>query len=244
MGELYSLATRSAVKQFVADTDRAIRTGQLAPGGSFSLPEAAEKLSVRWPALRDQLAPLERAGLLSVGALGTATVAPLDIEELESVARLIRVLRPELDARASAHRAPEAAQRIRAVLIPSSLLAGECLTDDDWDSTVDAGFELWRGAISEVEIAQVRLLLSALRRYQRLGAEHLLVDIELTGVFVRETCAALEGILSTDPDVAFTHSMRVVDRIHELARLSLAGAEADASTSRTFAGRRPLFRLM
>jgi hypothetical protein len=239
------LAKASAVKRFVANTERAIRAGRLAPGGSFSLLDVAEELSVRWPALRARLAPLEREGLLAVGVGGTMTVAPLDARELEAMCRLGRLVLPDMHARASACMDPERAKRFRESLewIQAPDRYRE-VGDAEWDQPVEAGAQLWRDVASKVEIQQARLVCVSMQRYQRLGAARLLSDPAGTSFLERELPVAYRGVVSDDPVVVLKHSAKMADHAIEVARHSLRAAEADATARRAFAGKRPLLKLL
>jgi hypothetical protein len=247
VAELYSLDTRAAVKQFVTYTERAIRAGRLAPGGSFSLREAAEELSVRWAALRMQLEPLEREGLLAVGWNGTATVAPLDIEEFEAMGRFRLLVLPDMAARASTRRDSETITRQRAGWtwvddLDQFPIPAHAHRDGNWTGT--AMDEFWRGAASQVEIRQATMLFDAVQRYHRLGYLSLLDDVAEARAWQRDFQTGFQGLLVADPAEAHEASVRVNERAIEVSRRSLRIAQADGSSSRAFAGKRPSLKLV
>ncbi len=78
---------------------RAILSGRLAPGSSFSLRKIAEMLDVSFIPVRESLRILESEGLVITRPGHSARVAPLDLEELQAIYRLRRQLEPEIGRR-------------------------------------------------------------------------------------------------------------------------------------------------
>lgn len=78
---------------------RSILSGGLAPGQEFSLRELAEMLRVSIIPVREALRSLESQGLVHMRPGRSAIVAPLDLDELQSIYRLRRRLEPEIAQR-------------------------------------------------------------------------------------------------------------------------------------------------
>lgn len=78
---------------------RSILSGTLAPGQSFSLREIAGLLNVSFIPVREALRNLEGEGLVITRPGRSATVAPLDLEDLRAIYRLRRILEPEIARR-------------------------------------------------------------------------------------------------------------------------------------------------
>ena len=192
-----------------------------------------------------QFAPLEREGLLVVGANGTATVAPLDADELESMLRFARLVLPGLHARSVAYRGQETVTRSPETQewLPADL-AQYLPANPGGDRLGEVSMRLVRGIASEVEIQQVTLLYSSMGRYQRLGLFGVLSGPALAHGLLHELSARFAGLATPDPAVACEHAHRVADHVEELARRSLRVAEADGAHSRTFAGKSPLLKLV
>jgi hypothetical protein len=247
VGQLYSLEARSAVKQFVTDTERAIRAGRLEPGGGFSLREPAEQRSIRWPVLRAQLSPLERDGLLAVGSNGSVTVAPLDANEIEGMARFRLLVLPDLAARAAARRRPEATTRLRVARSWASSvdqLPVPANTDLDGMWSGPGMTEFWRDAASTVEIQQALLFFANVQRYQRLGFLYLVNESTEALELQRDLHAGFGDLVSTDPVAALAAAIRVNELQNEICRLAPRVAETAATRSRVFADKRPALRLV
>lgn len=73
-----------------------IVSGDLAPGQSLSLRKLADQLGVSIIPVRDALRMLEAEGLVVNPPGRSATVAPLDLDELHAIYRTRRLLEPDL----------------------------------------------------------------------------------------------------------------------------------------------------
>src|SRR6202012_921096 len=78
---------------------RSILSGALSPERELSLRELAEMLGVSIIPVREALRSLESEGLVLTRPGRSARVAPLDLEELQSIYRLRRRLEPEIAQR-------------------------------------------------------------------------------------------------------------------------------------------------
>lgn len=93
------ITSRSAAEQVTIELRRAILSGALAPGRKISLREIAEMLGVSFIPVRDALRDLESQGLVIAQRGRSAVVAPLDLDDLDAIYRLRRVLEPEIAGR-------------------------------------------------------------------------------------------------------------------------------------------------
>src|ERR1700722_3430787 len=89
------IESRSVADQVMLELRRSILSGALQPGREFSLRELAEMLQVSIIPVREALRSLENQGLVQMRPGRSAVVAPLDLDELQSIYRLRRRLEPE-----------------------------------------------------------------------------------------------------------------------------------------------------
>ncbi len=92
----------SVSEQVTTELRRSILSGALAPGESLSLRKLAAVLNVSFIPVRDALRVLEGEGLVVNPPRGSATVAPLDLDELHAIYRMRRMLEPDLVRRSFA----------------------------------------------------------------------------------------------------------------------------------------------
>ena len=88
------IQSRSVVEQVMTELRRSILSGALEPGREFSLRELAEMLHVSIIPVREALRGLESEGLVVTRPGRSALVAPLDLDELQGIYRLRRLLEP------------------------------------------------------------------------------------------------------------------------------------------------------
>ena len=93
------IESRSVADQVMTELRRSILSGALEPGREFSLRELAEMLQVSIIPVREALRSLESQGLVQMHPGRSAVVAPLDLDELQSIYRLRRRLEPEIAQR-------------------------------------------------------------------------------------------------------------------------------------------------
>jgi DNA-binding GntR family transcriptional regulator len=93
------IESRSVADQVMTELRRSILSGALEPGREFSLRELAELLQVSIIPVREALRSLENQGLVQMRPGRSAAVAPLDLDELQSIYRLRRRLEPEIAQR-------------------------------------------------------------------------------------------------------------------------------------------------
>jgi DNA-binding GntR family transcriptional regulator len=78
---------------------RSILSGVLPPGQSYSLRELASMLEVSFIPVREALRNLESEGLVVFSRGRSATIAPIDFDDLHAIYRLRRLLEPDLARR-------------------------------------------------------------------------------------------------------------------------------------------------
>src|ERR1700733_2930656 len=93
------IESRSVADEFFLAFGRCILTGGLEPGRELSLRELAGVLQVSIIPVREALRSLENQGLVQMRHGRSALVAPLDLDELQSIYRLRRRLEPEIAQR-------------------------------------------------------------------------------------------------------------------------------------------------
>ena len=93
------IASRSVTELVTAELRRSILSGALAPGQSFSLREIAGMLNVSFIPVREALRNLENEGLVLIQPGRSATVAPINLKDLEAIYRLRRLIEPDLARR-------------------------------------------------------------------------------------------------------------------------------------------------
>ncbi|MEV5409684.1 GntR family transcriptional regulator [Thermopolyspora sp. NPDC052614] len=85
-----------------AEVRRAVLSGELPPGRTFSIAELGARLGVSHIPVREALSRLEAQGLIVLRQGRGAMVSPLDRDELRSIFRLRQMLEPDLAARSVA----------------------------------------------------------------------------------------------------------------------------------------------
>lgn len=106
------IESTSVPDRVTTELRRAIVSGGLAPGQQFSLREIAGLLGVSFIPVREALRNLESEGLIVTRPGRSATVAPLDLDELHAIYRLRRTLEPELARRSCLLLADEELDRL------------------------------------------------------------------------------------------------------------------------------------
>ena len=155
----------SAVDRVTAEVRRAVLTGALAPGESFSISDLSAQLGVSHIPVREALRQLHSQGLIVMRPGRSAMVSPLNRSELQSIYRLRQLIEPELAARSVQ------AFTEQALTVMDELLAvyGEEDGDADqfWASHHELHVELIRPAASEWDMRVLEQLWHASDRYTR-----------------------------------------------------------------------------
>ena len=95
-----SVASRkaSAVDLVLHEIRRSILSGELPPGQPFTVPTLTEQLGVSHVPVREALRQLEAQGLITMSPSRSATVTPLEPDDLRAIYRLRITVEPELAA--------------------------------------------------------------------------------------------------------------------------------------------------
>lgn len=95
-----SVASRkaSAVDLVLHEIRRSILSGELPPGRPFTVPALTEQLGVSHVPVREALRQLEAQGLITLSPSRSATVTPLDPDDLRAIYRLRITVEPDLAA--------------------------------------------------------------------------------------------------------------------------------------------------
>lgn len=99
-GAVRPIESLSMSDRVTAELRRSILSGTLAPGQSFSLRDIAAMLDVSFIPVREALRNLEAEGLVITRPGKSATVTPLDLDDLHAIYRIRLVLEPEIAGRA------------------------------------------------------------------------------------------------------------------------------------------------
>jgi DNA-binding GntR family transcriptional regulator len=161
------IASRSVAELVTAELRRSILSGALAPGQSFSLREIAGLLNVSFIPVREALRNLEAEGLVVIQPGRSATVAPINLEDLQAIYRLRRLLEPDL------------ARRSCLLISDAELdrLAGHAVEFGDEDRSMDAIYDghhefhlaLLGPAATSWDTRMLSTLWRAAERYVRIG---------------------------------------------------------------------------
>jgi DNA-binding GntR family transcriptional regulator len=93
------IESHSVAELVTAELRRSIVSGALAPGETFSLRKIASMLDVSYIPVREALRNLESEGLVVMRPGRSASVAPLDLEDLQAIYQLRRTIEPDVARR-------------------------------------------------------------------------------------------------------------------------------------------------
>lgn len=146
---------------------RAILSGSLAPGQTFSLRQVAGMLDVSFIPVREALRKLEAEGLVVTRPGRSAMVAPLDLDDLRAIYRLRRALEPEIAGRACLLLSDEALDRLVA---DADGFGDEHLSMEAmYDRHIAFHLALLEPAMSPWDVRILTTLWRAAERYVRIG---------------------------------------------------------------------------
>jgi DNA-binding GntR family transcriptional regulator len=157
-------ANASAVDLVTAEIRRAVLTGTLAPGSSFSLRDLADQLGVSHIPVREALRRLESQGLIVLRQARSATVAPLSAADLEAIYRLRYVVELPLAGASAGKRDAAAVDELDALLEGSRDLDPEVA----WQAHYDFHAALVEPAATEWDDRILHTLWTAAERYTHL----------------------------------------------------------------------------
>ncbi|HEY4005423.1 MAG TPA: GntR family transcriptional regulator [Pseudonocardia sp.] len=197
----------------------AILSGRLRPGQEFSLRQIAAQLGVSFIPVREALRSLEAEGLLFTRRGRSATVAPLDAEELAGIFRLRRLLEPELAGRAAmlhtSSDLDDLEQTLAELPEPSS--------KDDWFHEVHhhVHMELLRPATTSWDQRTLKTLVQATTRYLHIGLEQAGESVEGYPEHTKVQLEMIEAFRARSAEDASAVMRRHLDSSERIARFSI-----------------------
>ena len=204
---------------------RAILSGSLAPGETFSLRQVAGMLEVSFIPVREALRNLEGEGLVVTRPGRSAMVAPLDLDDLHAIYRLRRQLEPEMARRACRLITDEDLDRLESDAVQ---FGDESLSMDAiYDNHIAFHLALLAPATSSWDIRILTTLWRAAERYVRIGFGAFDPDPQEHHRRADAHHTLLEGFRSRDPKRASAAVLEHLTRNEEIAKqgLSSRGAE-------------------
>lgn len=124
--------TQSLVDRVSHAVRRAILEGRLRPGEALSISDLAIDLGVSHSPVREALQRLSGQGLVVLRPARTAIVAPLELEDLQEIYRLRRLIEVDVAARAAPELSDEHIARLETEL---NAMRDEAVDSDDfWNS--------------------------------------------------------------------------------------------------------------
>ncbi|MHA7987392.1 GntR family transcriptional regulator [Rathayibacter sp. CAU 1779] len=157
-------ANASAVDLVTAEIRRAVLTGALAPGSTFSIRDLASQLGVSHIPIREALRRLESQGLIVLRRARSASVAPLTTADLQAIYRLRYVIELPLAGASAGKRDAATLERLDA------LLEGSRDPDPEvaWQAHYDFHAALVHPAANEWDDRILQSLWMAAERYTHL----------------------------------------------------------------------------
>jgi len=157
---------KSAVDLVLHEIRRSILTGDLPPGQPFTVPALTERLGVSHVPVREALRQLEAQGLVVLNRSRSATVAPLDPDDVRSIYRLRLRLEPELAAESASQRSQSEITEFESVIRAAyDTTLGE---DSHWDMHRKFHAALISPAAQAWDMRLLGPLWDAAERYTRL----------------------------------------------------------------------------
>ncbi len=127
-----SPATQSLVDRVSHAVRRAILEGRLRPGEALSISDLAADLGVSHSPVREALQRLSGQGLVVLRPARTAIVAPLELEDLQEIYRLRKLIEVDAAARAAPTLTEDDLALLERELAAMSVAAFD--SDEFWDS--------------------------------------------------------------------------------------------------------------
>lgn len=161
------IASRSVADLVTTELRRSILSGALAPGQIFSLREVAGMLDVSFIPVREALRNLENEGLVVIRPGRSATVAPIDLDDLHAIYRLRRLLEPDLAHRSCTLISDVALDRLEA----QAAAFGDPAMGMDaiYDAHYDFHLNLFAPAAGPWDMRMLSMLWRATERYIRIA---------------------------------------------------------------------------
>lgn len=194
-----SVAARkaSAVDLVLHEIRRSILSGELPPGEPFTVPTLTEQLGVSHVPVREALRQLEAQGLITLSPSRSATVTPLDPDDLRSIYRLRITVESELAALSAPGRTDAEIDELGALVRETF---GEVLGEAVWAPHRAFHAALIEPAASEWDRRMLRPLWDASERYTRLVFD----PVEAPETFAARRAHVHDGLVdaarSRDPE--------------------------------------------
>ncbi len=219
-----AIEQHSVSDQVTAELRRSIVSGDLAPEQSLSLRKLAEQLRVSFIPVRDALRVLESEGLVVNPPGRSATVAPLDLDELHAIYRSRRLLEPDLARRAVSGLSDERLDQLYEVA--SELGDANRSMDDIYDDHRAFHLALIAPAVTAWDERILNLLWRAGERYIRIGFGLLDPDPHEHDRRREAHQLLVDEFRQRDPDLAAEALDKHLSHNEELARDALSHWDA------------------
>ena len=223
-----AIEQHSVSDQVTAELRRSIVSGDLAPEQSLSLRKLAEQLGVSFIPVRDALRVLEAEGLVVNPPGRSATVAPLDLEELHAIYRSRRLLEPDLARRSVSRLSDERLDQLYEVA--SELGDADRSMDDIYDDHRAFHLALIAPAVTAWDERILNLLWRAGERYIRIGFGLLDPDPHEHDRRREAHQSLVDQFRRRDPDLAARALDEHLSHNEELARNALSHWDARSLT--------------
>lgn len=219
-----AISPQSVSSQVTSELRRSIVSGDLAPGQNLSLRKLADQLGVSFIPVRDALKVLEGEGLIVNPPGRSATVAPLDLEELRAVYRIRRLLEPDLARRAVRGLTDDGLDELYHV---ATMMGDERRSMDDiYDDHRAFHLALLAPAASPWDERILTVLWRACERYVRIGFGLLDPDPEEHTRRAKSHQVLVDAFRTRDPDEAASSLDQHLARNETLASVTLGRGEA------------------
>ena len=205
----------------------AILSGRLRPGQEFSLRQIAAQLGVSFIPVREALRSLEAEGLLFTRRGRSATVAPLEAEELAGIFRLRRLLEPELAGRAATLHTSSDLDDLEQTLAELP----EASSRHDWFHEVHqhVHMELLRPATTSWDQRTLKTLVQATTRYLHIGLEQAGESGEGYPEQTKVQLELIQAFRTRGAEDASAIMRRHLDSSERIARLSISNSRTPGS---------------
>ncbi len=155
----------STVDRVTADVRRAVLSGALPPGQTFSTAELSVQLGVSHIPVREALRRLDAQGLVVLRPGRKAMISPLNRDELRAIFRLRQLIEPDLAARSVSLLRTDDLTRANDLI--SGYIHGSQDIDELWESHHQLHLALLQPAASEWDLRILSQLWHASDRYTR-----------------------------------------------------------------------------
>jgi DNA-binding GntR family transcriptional regulator len=155
----------STVDRVTADVRRAVLSGALPPGQTFSTAELSAQLGVSHIPVREALRRLDAQGLVVLRPGRKAMISPLNRDELRAIFRLRQLIEPDLAARSVSLLRPDDLAQANDLL--NDYIHGSQDIDELWESHHQLHLALLQPAASEWDLRILSQLWHASDRYTR-----------------------------------------------------------------------------